>query len=95
MNKYFLRIELKILKSFSTSSIHSSEIPKDEEKIISQTSDQDQTTDNQKNNSQFQKVNIKLLSKLLRKKIDYSQKYTLNNFLTTTRACNEYLLKPT
>lgn len=45
-------------------------------------------------NKQFSKVNIKLFSKSNRKKIDYSQSYTANNFITTVRAFNEFLLKP-
>jgi hypothetical protein len=42
----------------------------------------------------FSTVNIKLIPKLNRKKIDYTQSYTANNFITTVRAFNEFLLHP-
>ena len=37
---------------------------------------------------------VKVIPKVKRDKIDYSQTYTANNFLTTIRAFNEYLLNP-
>ena len=43
----------------------------------------------------FSSVNVKVVPKPLKKKIDYSKSYTANNFITTVRAFNEYLLKPT
>jgi len=82
------------LFSLSTTSIsrYSDQSPRNSPPEATANATDDKSEDEAK---KFQKVNIKLLSKLIRKKIDYSQSYTLNNFLTTSRACNEYLLKPT
>lgn len=44
---------------------------------------------------QFSSVNIKVKHiGSSRKTIDYSESYTANNFITTVRAFNEYLLRP-
>ena len=43
----------------------------------------------------FSAVNIKVKPKSSsRSAIDYSQSYTANNFITTVRAFNEFLLRP-
>lgn len=81
--------------SFSTSSLFRSTEPNDPEKLISPTTATNKTETDSEAQSKTKKVNIKLLSKLIRKKIDYSKRHTANNFYTTSRACNEYLLKPT
>lgn len=88
--------------NFSITNWCGSQINKDDkEKIISQKSDpgvssnEGKTDAEQSDSKIIPKINIKLLSKMIRKKIDYSQSYTANNFVTTSRACNEYLLKPT
>jgi len=39
-------------------------------------------------------LKVKVKPTFVRKKIDYSQIYTANNFITTVRAFNEFLLKP-
>ena len=39
-------------------------------------------------------LRVKVKPTFVRKKIDYSQTYTANNFITTVRAFNEFLLKP-
>ncbi len=39
-------------------------------------------------------LKVKVKPTFVRKKIDYSQIYTANNFITTVRAFNEFLLRP-
>ncbi len=42
----------------------------------------------------FSAVNVKVKPKNIRNKTDYSQSYTANNYITTVRAFNEFLLSP-
>lgn len=49
-----------------------------------------------KNQENVKFTTVKVIPKKQQEtKIDYSQSYTANNFITTVRAFNEYLLKPT
>ena len=80
-------------KKFSTSLLYRTSSSQDDS---NQDSPKTQNTENVSNaNKQFSAVNIKIKPKdNTRKKIDYSQIYTANNFITTVRAFNEFLLRP-
>lgn len=54
-------------------------------------SQSDGESDKKKVKDTYSAVNVKVKP---RNKIDYTQIYTANNYITTVRAFNEFLLKP-
>lgn len=83
--------------SFSTSTalLFAKETSTIDDKPVTPTGRSARNTPEASQKTQFSAVNIKVKPKSSsRSAIDYSQSYTANNFITTVRAFNEFLLRP-